>query len=84
MDDLLLRQQCVLGLQQPGISSKEQNYNLSYTMSCSFILQICVKKNLIITGHSLCETLSVEGQCQAKLATGRNFGFTCHNGRQLL
>ena len=44
MDDLLLRQQCVLGLQQPGISSKEQNYNLSYTMSCSFILQICVKK----------------------------------------
>ena len=56
MDDLLLRQQCVLGLQQPGISSKEQNYNLSYTMSCSFILQICVKKNLIITGHSLCKT----------------------------
>jgi len=25
-------------------------------MSCSFILQICVKKNLIITGHSLCKT----------------------------
>ena len=31
-------------------------------MSCSFILQICVKKNIIITGHSLWETSSVEGQ----------------------